>query len=318
MDSRCDWNPSGSIADTLFLKRLSLPRFGSSACGPQPHPVAGGEGMIRKFVTVPGLMVVMGATALLAIVAGTPTARAQQASAQQASGQPSQAQPSQDQPSQAQQDNQQAGSQEAPEETTSRRRAKPRDFNNWLFNVGGGASLTNGTTRAFARGGGGAGAAGAARNYSKYFGFRADVQWDDLPLRNSAFILAQAPGGNDHVYSIMLDPIVTLPATKEWSGYVLIGPSFYHRTGKLDSSAAQPGTPCNPFWLWWGACHSNNLRQDGRFLRSNVNQFGENFGAGIAYKIRPKLEIYGEFRYLHGSSYRNTTDLRPVTIGVRF
>jgi len=31
MDSCCGANPSGSIADTLFLKRLSLPRFGSSA-----------------------------------------------------------------------------------------------------------------------------------------------------------------------------------------------------------------------------------------------------------------------------------------------
>jgi len=31
MDSCCDTNHGGSIADTLFLKRLSLPRFGSSA-----------------------------------------------------------------------------------------------------------------------------------------------------------------------------------------------------------------------------------------------------------------------------------------------
>jgi hypothetical protein len=276
--------------------------------------------MFRKLAAVAGLRVVL-AGMFVTILAGTPTVCAQQAATQPTPVQQTQDQQTPVQPSQAQQqtDSQQSSSQEAPpEESTSRRRAKPREYKNWTFNAGGGASLTNGTTRTFVRGGGGIAAAGVARNYSKYFGLRGDVQFDNLPLRNSALHLAQASGGNDHVDSVTADMIVTIPATKVWSGYLVAGPSYFHRTGKLDSSAALPGTTCNSFWMWWGACHANSLRLDGKFLTSTVNQFGENFGMGIARKIRPNLEIYGEFRYLHGSHNGITTDLRPVTIGLRW
>ena len=187
--------------------------------------------------------------------------------------------------------------------------------------MGGGGSLTNGTTRTFVRGGGGVAAAGVARNYGRYFGLRADVQFDNLPLRNSALQLAQAPGANDHVYSVMVDPIFNIPATKNWSGYFLVGPSYLHRSGKLDSSGAVPGAGCNPFWEWWGACYGGapgSLRADGKFLKSSLNQYGENFGVGIAHKIRPNVEIYAEFRYLHGTRHGITTDLRPITVGVRW
>src|SRR2546430_15619602 len=75
--------------------------------------------------------------------------------------------------------NQQSSSQEAsPEEIERPTKKKANEYNKWTFNVGGGASLTNGTTRKFVRGGGGVGAAGAARNYSKYFGVRLDFQFD--------------------------------------------------------------------------------------------------------------------------------------------
>jgi hypothetical protein len=246
------------------------------------------------------------------ILAVVPTVRAQQASDQDSAQQPSQPQ--------QRTDSQQSSSQEpSPEESTSRRGARPRDYKTWTFNVGGGGGLTSGTTRTFARSGGGIASAGIARNYSKYFGFRLDVQWDNLPLRNSALQQAQAPGGNAHVYSVMLDPIINIPATKQWSGYILLGPSYYHRSGKLDSSSAIPGTGCNPFWAWWGACYTgSSLRSDGKFLRSSLNEYGENFGAGVARKISPKVDVYAEFRFLHGTHKGITTDLRPITIGLRW
>ena len=145
-------------------------------------------------------------------------------------------QPPAQQPS-AQQPADQSSSQEAStEETTRTRKAKVHDYKNWTFNVGGGASLTNGTTTKFVRGGGIIGAAGVARNYGKYFGFRLDFQLDNLPLRNSALGLAQAPGATSHVYSFTLDPIINIPVTKVWSGYAVFGPGYFHRSGKLDSS----------------------------------------------------------------------------------
>src|ERR1700678_2184085 len=90
--------------------------------------------------------------------------------------------------------------QENPEVETPTRRVKPRDYRTWLFNAGGGANLPNGTTEQYVRGGAPVADVGAARNFSKYFGFRMDLSWADLPLRTSALQLAQAPSGSNHVY----------------------------------------------------------------------------------------------------------------------
>jgi len=279
--------------------------------------------MIRKFATVPCFRAVL-ALIFMTILAGATTVHAQQTPDQQTPAkQPPAQEPSAQQPPaqapSAQQPSDQSGVQEASvDESISRRRTKVKDYKNWTFNVGGGASLTNGTTVKYVKGGGVIGAAGVARNGSKYFGLRADFQWDNLPLRNSALQLAQAPGATSQVYSVMLDPIINIPASKVWSGYFLIGPAFLHRTGKLDSSTAIPGSACNGFWSWWGTCYNGSLPLNRNFLSTTQNEFGYNFGGGIARKITPKIDLYAEFRYLHGKHNGLTTDLRPITIGLRW
>ncbi len=267
--------------------------------------------MIRKFATVPGCRVVLSLFFSTILAGATVHGQAQQAPGQQTPAQQPSAQPAPD--------HQQSSSQEAsPEEATPRRKTKPHDYKNWVFNAGGGADLVNGTTKTFVRGGGGVVAAGVARNTSKYFGLRADFQWDNLPLRSSTLQQAQAPGATSHVYSFMLDPIINIPVTKVWSGYFVFGPGFYHRSGKLDSSTVVPGSACSAFWTWWGTCFAGSLPLNKNFLSASQNEFGYNFGGGVARKIRPNLEIYAEFRYLHGAHNGITTDLRPITIGVRW
>ena len=266
--------------------------------------------MIRKFAAIPVVSDLP--CAILLVLVGVGAVHAQQTAQQPAPAAPAQAQ--------QQPDNQQSSSsQEASEEETSRsRRNKPRNYKKWSFNVGGGANLPSGTTQKYVRGGGGVLDAGAARNYSKYFGLRLDFQFDNLPLRTSALQLAQAPGANNHVYALMLDPIINIPVSKNWGGYIVFGPNFLHRSGKLDSSAAVPGSACNGFFTWWGHCFANSLPVNGNFLHSSQNEFGENFGAAITRKIRPDVDVYVEFRYLHGAHNRITTDTRPITIGVRW
>lgn len=262
--------------------------------------------MIRKFATIPGLTL-FPSVILVTVLTGIATVHAQQAPAQQP------------EPQQQQPDKQSSSSQEASqEETTSSRRTKKRDYKNWTFNVGGGASLPRATTDTYVRGGGGVAAAGVARNYSKYFGFRLDAQFDNLPLRTSSLEAAQAPGANNHVYTLMLDPIINVPASKNWGGYVVFGPSFFHRSGKLDSSSAIPGSACNGFLTWWGHCFDGSLPINGHFLHSSQNEFGYNFGGGITRKLRPNIDLYAEFRFMHGTHNGITTDVRPITIGIRW
>ena len=271
--------------------------------------------MIRKFAAVPGFRVVPAFIFLATILAGAKPACAQQPADQQP---PAQQQPAAQQPVNPQPATPQSNEQEpAPEESTQRA-PKPKGFTNWSFTVGGGANITTGTTKQLARSGGGAAAAGVARNFNKYFGFRADFQWDDLPLRNTSLELAQAPGATSHLYTLMFNPIINLPVSKEWGGYLIFGPAYFHRSGRLDSSTSEPGSGCNQFFSWWGRCYNSILPLNGDFLSESVNEFGEDFGGGITHVLRPNLEIYAEFRILHGSTRGITTDLRPITLGLRW
>ncbi|HUO15977.1 MAG TPA: hypothetical protein VMX38_13420 [Verrucomicrobiae bacterium] len=276
--------------------------------------------MIRKFAAFPVRYAEVVAIWLI-VLAASAACFAQQNPQAPAQDDPSSQQTQTQQPANAQQpaDTQQSSSQEtAPEETIPGRKPKPKLYDKWVFNAGGGASLVNGTTKTFVRGGGGVAAAGAARNFSPFFGLRADFQFDNLPLRQSALALAGAPGATSHAYSLTFGPIINIPVTNEWSGYIVFGADYLHRSGKLDSSSAIPGTGCNPFFIWWGPCYADSLPVNGNFLHESQNEYGYFMGAGVARKVSDKIEVYGEFRWIHGAANRLTTDIRPITVGARW
>jgi len=115
------------------------------------------------------------------------------------------------------------------------RRKKPKDYKNWNYNVGFGANLDSGTTKTFVRGGGGVATAGVARNANKYLGLRADFIFEDLPLRDISLVLASAGSASSYLFALTVDPVINVPVTKLWGGYVLFGPGYYHRFGTLSS-----------------------------------------------------------------------------------
>jgi hypothetical protein len=278
----------------------------------------GGEWMMGKFASVTAtasaltllvLMILLGAQAFAqtAPAGQTPVPAAQQ---------PATPTPAAPAPAAQQPDT----SQEPADQVSASRRKKPHDYKNWVFDVGGGANLGGGTTRTWVRGGGIVGTAGVARNANKYLGLRADVIFADLPLRDSTLDLAQSTGARSYAYAITLDPIINLPVTNVYSGYVLFGGAFYHRGGNLSGNTTVPGSSCNGFWQWWGACQTSNISipLNNSFTNSNLNQGGYNIGAGVTRKTPSGVEIYLEYRLMHGTINGITTDFRPITIGFRW
>ena len=276
--------------------------------------------MIRKFATVPAFSVVL-RSILVTILTGAATVYAQQTPAEQATVTAQLTSPIAPGPA----DSPASPAAGAPRKLTTRRepppaaRPKPQGLQQLDLQRGRRCQPDQRQHKEFVRGGGGIAAAGVARNYSKYFGLRLDFQWDNLPLRTSAL---QSGAGARRDQSRVLGrcsiPSSIFPPPRVWGGYILGGPGIFHRSGKLDSSTAIPGSACNSFFLWWGHCFNDSLPIDGNFLHSSQNQFGYNFGGGVTRKIRPNMEIYAEFRYLHGKHDGITTDVRPITIGVRW
>jgi opacity protein-like surface antigen len=197
---------------------------------------------------------------------------------------------------------------------------RPHDFKNWNFNASIGANLDSGKTKEFVRGGGGAATAGVARNVNKYLGLRADFIWANLPLRQSVLGQAQATSATSNVFAVTLDPIINVPVTHLYTGYVLFGGGYFHRFGHLDDDTTTPGSACTAFWDWWGACSNSivSIPLNGSFVNASQNQFGYNVGGGVARKVHGNVEVYVEYRLLHGASNGINTDFRPMTVGARW
>ena len=77
------------------------------------------------------------------------------------------------------------------------------------------------------------------------------------------------------------------------------------------------GVICGPYWSWWYGCAVGSVDIVTK-SRSN-SAFGENVGVGFTYRLgESQLKIYTEVRY-HQASYNNvSTQLVPVTFGVRW
>ena len=199
------------------------------------------------------------------------------------------------------------------------RKTRPPDYRKWTFSVGGGANLPRGTTQTFVKGGGGTVTAGAVRNFNRVLGVDLDFMWNNLPLRDSALRLAQAPGARANLYSLSLDPVFNIPVTKHYGGFITPGIGFYHRSGELDSTTVITGSPCNPFFQWWGSCVVNGIPLNQHVRTSSQNALGGNIGFGLTYKLRPMgPRIFFEYAFHHTSHNGITTDVRPVTVGVRW
>lgn len=261
----------------------------------------------------PFLICLLTAPALAQTTAGDQTPAAAPAASSPAAQQPASPTPS------AQPAQQPATADEAAdEESTSHRRKRLHEYKTWNYNVGAGANVDSGSTKTFVRGGGVVATVGVARNANKYLGLRGDFIFADLPLRDSSLELAQASGATSYLLSFTVGPVINIPVTKLYSGYLLFGPGYFHRGGSLNSDTTVPGAGCNPFWMWWGSCANVSVPLSGNFVNSSQNEFGYNAGAGVARKMPSGVEIYAEYRLIHGSANRTTSDIRPITIGVRW
>ena len=130
------------------------------------------------------------------------------------------------------------------EESISRRRASLATIRTGISTWALGANLDTGTTKTFVRGGGPlVGAAGVARNANRYLGLRADFIFADLPLRHSTLELAQAGSASSYLFALDVGPVINIPVTKEWGGYILFGGGYYHRWGTLRFQHN-----CSGFW----------------------------------------------------------------------
>jgi hypothetical protein len=139
-------------------------------------------------------------------------------------------------------------------------------------------------------------------------------------------------GGNSHVWSFTLDPIMNYYTSDTWGSYITGGGGFYHKTANFTT----PGIAeyCDPYY----GCISYQANQT--FDKYTSNAFGVNAGIGVTYKFSRfgATRFYAEGRYVYtfnsprdfsygdvnGNGFnvfpQNSarTGFIPITFGLRF
>jgi Outer membrane protein beta-barrel domain len=188
--------------------------------------------------------------------------------------------------------------------------------------------------------------AGVGRNFSKMFGVQLDFNWANfgfptsllnkqLAIYNSTCTggcgLTQL-GGDSHLWSFALDPIVNFYNSDTLGAYVIGGGGYYHKTANFTIPSL--GQYCDPFY----GCYVYQANQS--IDKYTSNAFGVNAGFGMTYKFSrfASEKFYVEARYVYtfnsprqfslgdasGNNFNvfpqnsQKTGYMPITFGIRF
>jgi hypothetical protein len=188
--------------------------------------------------------------------------------------------------------------------------------------------------------------AAAARNFNKTYGVQVEFDWANFGFQTSTLnnLLAiynstcsggcglTQLGGNSHVWSFTVDPIMNFYTSDTWGAYVIGGGGFYHKTANFTIPSI--GQYCDPFY----GCFTYQANQT--IDKYTSNAVGVNGGVGATYKFSrfASTRFYVEARYhytfnsakqfsygdANGNGFNvfpqnsRKTGYIPVTFGVRF
>jgi len=144
---------------------------------------------------------------------------------------------------------------------------------------------------------------------------------DKLP--GSLIAQTGATGGNAHIWSFTVAPVVDLFPKGRFDAYITGGGGFYRKVTNFTDPL--PYLYCNYF-----VC--GIVIQDTVIGHFSSNQGGWNIGMGIAHRFGGNMKLFAEARYLDVLTPAVTTEpnglgrtsveagtrLIPVTIGVRW
>lgn len=172
---------------------------------------------------------------------------------------------------------------------------------------------------------------GAGMHFSKMAALLVEYQFIGNKLPDAIVAETGASGGNVHIWSLTLDPVINLIPKGNNNVYVTGGGGFYRKVTNFTDP--QPFQYCDYYYGYCGVGYTNQTI--GHF---SSNQGGWNIGAGISHRFGGmygdgKMSVFAEARYLdiltpgiYGQSANGlnpttigpNTKLIPVTFGLRF
>lgn len=157
------------------------------------------------------------------------------------------------------------------------------------------------------RGGGGV-------NINPYFGVMLNLGYDSFGINSTTLNSQGVPGGDLHIFSAKIDPIVHLNPKGHADVYITGGYGLYHRTQEFTQPTVGYATGYDPFYGFYPAAYSAT-----QVLASNtITKPGMDIGAGVAFGSKWHGKFFAEARYNRIFMRNSHTDYLPVTFGFRW
>ncbi len=169
---------------------------------------------------------------------------------------------------------------------------------------------------------------GGGYNFSKRFALLAEYQFIDDKLPGRIIAETGATGGHAHIWSLTLDPVVSLFPKSENDVYITGGGGFYRKVTSFTD--VQPSYFCSFYYCGVGY----TPQVVGHF---SSNQGGFNIGGGYQHRMGgmygdSKMKLFAEARYvdvltpavttqpngLGTTSIAADTKLIPISVGIRW
>ena len=156
---------------------------------------------------------------------------------------------------------------------------------------------------------------GFGYNFSQYVGALVQVDYNRFDINGATLDRVGFPGGNVHVFSATLDPIVHLTPRGRFDIYLIGGGGFYRRTQEFTEPTIGTFTGFDPFFGFYTAA----VPATAVVSSYTVNKPGVNGGAGIAFGTKWHGKFFAEARYhrIFMNNYLHT-DYVPVSFGYRW
>jgi hypothetical protein len=169
---------------------------------------------------------------------------------------------------------------------------------------------------------------GAGYRFNKNLSLMLEYQFIDDKLPGAIIAEAGATGGNDHIWSLSLDPVINFNPKSPINFYATGGYGFYRKVTSFTDPVQQQY--CTYFYC-------GVITQNVTVGHFSSNQAGWSIGGGLSHRFAGwngdgKTSVFAEARYLDVLSPAITTQpnglgttavgedtkIIPVTIGIRF
>jgi hypothetical protein len=188
----------------------------------------------------------------------------------------------------------------------------------FVFEGGGGVTTAGGDTQNYANVGWNA-LLGAGYKFNHRLSLLAEWNFNWLGVPHSlAYSTAQVPDGNEHIWTLDLNPKFDFIQSGRLDGYVIGGGGF---SRALTNFTYPVYVPCGYFYYYGGGCTGNVT-----VAHTSSNQGNFDIGIGGEWRASPyeRGKVFLEVRYLrlftpnNGLPPGNDANLIPVTVGYRW